>query len=142
MTRKKIYIHSSLLTALLFILTIQYSHEWERKLTLSPAYRLKDNLKTHQSRYKGQADGRVIINPPLINIARAQGSGNYGGGKSASQKVWLKNNVYHAKYKFLNFNSDRLSIYFGMKKANYRRYLKSYNYTDTALANLRSWRDK
>lgn len=56
--------------------------------------------------------------------------------------MWLKDGVYHAKYKFLNFNSDSLSIYFGMKKAHYRRYLKNYNYTDTEIANLRSWRDK
>ena len=77
-----------------------------------------------------------------MDISRAQGSGNYGRKKCASQKVWLKNNIYNARYNFLNFNSDKLSIHFGMNRKNYRNYLKNYNYSDTEIANLRSLRDK
>ncbi len=114
MTRQKFYTYSSIFTSLLFILTVQFSYEWEQKL---------------------------IIKPTGMDISYSQSSG-YGSRKGASQKVWLKDGVYHARYKFLNFNSDTLSIYFGMKKLNYRRYLKNYNYSDTEIANLRNWRDK
>jgi hypothetical protein len=115
MTRKKVYIYYSILSSLLFILSIQFSYEWEQKL---------------------------IIKPIGMDIFSAQDSGNYGSGRGASQKVWLKDGVYHARYKFLNFNSDTLSIYFGMNKPHYLSYLKNYNYSDTEIANLRSWRDK
>ena len=142
MSRQKVYIYSSILSSFLFILTVQFSYEWEQKLTLPPTYRLKGDLQIQQSRYTGQAGGRVIINPPLMDISYAQGSSQYGKGKGAAQKVWLKDGVYHAQYKFRNFNSDNLSIYFGMKKSHYRNYLKNYGYSDTEIANLRSWWEK
>ncbi|MEA3306689.1 MAG: hypothetical protein U9Q34_02790 [Elusimicrobiota bacterium] len=115
MTQQKIYIYSSILSTLLFVLSIQYSYDWEQKL---------------------------IIQPIGMDISYAQDSGTQGTRKGASQRLWLKDGVYHAQYKFRNFNSDNLSIYFGMNKLHYRRYLKNYNYTDTEIANLRSWRDK
>jgi hypothetical protein len=115
MTRNKIYIYSSILSALLFVLSIQYSYEWEQKL---------------------------IIKPTGMDISYTQDSGHYGSGKGAAQKVWLKDGVYHAQYKFRNFNSDNLSIYFGMNKSHYRTYLKNYGYSDTEIANLRAWREK
>ena len=77
-----------------------------------------------------------------MDISRSQDTGQNETRKGASQRLWLKDGVYHARYKFRNFNSDNLSIYFGMNKPHYRKYLKSYNYTDTEIANLRSWRDK
>ena len=143
MTSQRIYIYSSAFLVLCFILSVRLSYEWEQKLTLPPAYRLKGDLKIQKSRYAGQtAGGRVIINPVLMDISRAQGSGQYGRKKGASQKVWLKNNIYNARYNFLNFNSDKLSVYFGMNRKDYRNYLKNYNYSDTEIANLRSRRDK
>ncbi|MCK4935927.1 MAG: hypothetical protein KAR84_03675 [Elusimicrobiales bacterium] len=115
MTRRKIYIYSSILTVLLFVLSVQFSYEWEQKL---------------------------IIKPVGMDISRSQDTGQNETRKGASQRLWLKDGVYHARYKFRNFNSDNLSIYFGMNKPHYRKYLKNYNYTDIEIANLRSRRDK
>ncbi|MCG2725712.1 MAG: hypothetical protein L6420_05565 [Elusimicrobia bacterium] len=163
MIRQRVPLYSSVLLVLCFILSVKLSYEWEQKLTLPPAYRLKGDLprwnsensrdqspwnlldskgKIQKSRYAGQAGGRVIIKPIGMDISRAQGSGQYGRKKGASQKVWLKDGVYNAQYEFLNFNSDSISIYFGMNREQYHKYLKNYSYSDTEVANLRSWRDK
>jgi len=100
MSRQKVYIYSSILSSLLFILTVQFSYEWEQKLTLPPTYRLKGDLQIQQSRYTGQAGGRVIINPPLMDISYAQGSSQYGKRQgSCPKKYGLKDGVYHAQYK-------------------------------------------
>ena len=112
MVNQKIHFYSSILLVLCFILSIRLSYEWEQKL---------------------------IIKPIGMDISRAQSSGKHGRNKSASQRLWFKDNVYNARYKFLNFNSDTLHIYFGMNRGDYRKYLKNYGYSDTFISLRYRW---
>ncbi len=58
-----------------------------------------------------------------------------------SQKIYREGPDLKARYRFINFNRDRLTINFSMSGEDYGSYLSGYGYSDAEMAELRRWRE-
>lgn len=61
--------------------------------------------------------------------------------KGTAQRIRNENGTLEARYKFLNFNKDRLTVSFTMAETEYNRYLTGYGYSDAELSSLNQWRN-
>lgn len=59
--------------------------------------------------------------------------------KGVAQKISRANGRLEARYDFLNFNKDSLSVSFSMGEKDYGEYLAGYGYSDIKLAGLERW---
>lgn len=61
--------------------------------------------------------------------------------KGTSQKIYTEGTSLKARYSFINFNKDRVTVNFGMSGPDYMNYLAGYGYSDQEMAKLRAWRE-
>lgn len=100
--------------------------EWDRLLEVRPEGM---DLQRAQSSYEGEEDANYAP-----TSARTE-SGTW-------QKVSRAGGKLSARYGFINFNKDRLSVAYAMGEADFNRYLAGYGYTDAEMAALRDWKQK
>lgn len=96
--------------------------EWEAKLT--PPHFGRDLLRAQSSREESFYT-----------------SSSRRTEKGTSQRIYREGQTMKARYSFINFNRDSLTVTFAMTTSNYKKYLKGYGYTDNDMARLKIWRD-
>ncbi|MDP2866527.1 MAG: hypothetical protein Q8O90_09805 [Elusimicrobiota bacterium] len=61
--------------------------------------------------------------------------------KGTSQKIFTEGTSLKARYSFINFNKDRVTVNFAMSGRDYMNYLSGYGYSDQEMTRLRTWRE-
>ena len=110
------------LTAGFFAMAVYLSSQWEKKLTIYP---VGMDLARAQSNDEDEGSEEA----PVRNSVE----------KGTAQKIWRENASLNARYNFLNFNKDKLTISFAMTETEYNRYLADYGYSDAEIESLHQW---
>ena len=103
--------------------------EWEKKLVIYPV-----GMDMFRDQSSEEEDEEEEEEAPAPAAARTE--------RGTAQRISSSAAGVNARYNFVNFNKDRLSVSFGMTAAEYKKYLAGYGYTDTEMAALRAWREK
>ncbi|MCX5791327.1 MAG: hypothetical protein NTY45_03785 [Elusimicrobia bacterium] len=101
--------------------------EWDKKLEFRPAGR---DIFRAQSSEENEEEEQAYA-PTEVRLE-----------SGVSQKISRSGENFTARYNFINFDKDRISITFGMTADEYNRYLADYGYTDAEITALRDWREK
>ncbi|OGS11673.1 MAG: hypothetical protein A2285_08430 [Elusimicrobia bacterium RIFOXYA12_FULL_57_11] len=96
--------------------------EWEKKLAIFPEGR--DILRNQSSEEEEYAPAETRTE------------------NGVAQKITRSGGNFTARYNFINFNKDRVSVSFAMTSGEYANYLSGYGYRDSEMAELRAWREK
>ncbi|HAF96187.1 MAG: hypothetical protein A2X34_02010 [Elusimicrobia bacterium GWC2_51_8] len=119
-----------------FILTLHLSSQWADKLIIYPAGRdlprfQSSDEEEEDSAQEGQEETEEEEESPRPSRKE----------KGTAQRIRHENGTLDARYNFINFNRDRLTISFSITEKDYRTYLAGYGYSETELSNLTQWRN-
>ncbi|MBI4351929.1 MAG: hypothetical protein HY550_10850 [Elusimicrobia bacterium] len=106
--------------------------EWEKKLEILPAG--PDLLRAQSSDEEEEEEEEE-------SEERVYTSREKRTEKGTSQKITTEGNSLKARYGFINFNKDRVTVNFAMSGRDYMNYLTGYGYSDQEMSKLRAWRE-
>ncbi|HAH32919.1 MAG TPA: hypothetical protein DCL44_11465 [Elusimicrobia bacterium] len=132
MKSHRVFALFSLLTAGLFTLAGYLSWQWESKLVIYPVGRDLPRFQAAEDDEEEEGDEEAAYEEaPRQNREE----------KGTAQRIRHENGILEARYNFLNFNKDKLTISFTMTDRDYGSYLTGYGYSDTELSNLNKWQN-
>jgi hypothetical protein len=120
-----------ILLPVFFAVTFFLSSRWERELVVYPIGRDLPRRQSAEEEEPRRDDDEMAAEEESPVQNRTE--------KSTAQRIRRANGMLEARYKFLNFNKDSLSVSFSMTGKDYNNYISGYGYTDAKLANLSQW---
>ncbi|MDD5209703.1 MAG: hypothetical protein PHV36_09970 [Elusimicrobiales bacterium] len=115
--------------------------EWEKKLAVYPTG--PDLLRAQSSEDEEAGEDEEEEEQEAKKAeAKEYTSREKRTEKGTSQKIYTEGTALKARYSFVNFNKDRVTVSFGMTGSEYMTYLAGYGYADSEMNKLRAWREK
>ncbi len=128
-----------------FIMNFYLAFQWQEKLNL-PACG-GDLLYGGDYENEEEEDARDGEDEDAGEEDEAEETGNAEVLKNkketgTAQKISAGAGLLKARYEFINFNKDRLSVSFSVSQKYLAEYLKNYGYRDEEYETLKQWRQK
>jgi hypothetical protein len=132
----RFFIVSLAALAVMFALTLHLSCQWERSLIIYPAGRDLPRFQSsddEEEEAAAEEEEEPAAEEETPRLKRQE--------KGTAQRIRRENGMLEARYNFINFNKDRLSVSFALADRDYRAYLAGYGYSDTDLEDLNKWQN-
>jgi len=133
----EIKLHHLLALAACFAAAFILGAEWEKKLELYPVggdlARAQSSGEEDEEEEEGEEEEE--------SEEKTYTSREKHTEKGTSQKIYTEGTSLKARYSFINFNKDRVTVNFGMSGRDYMNYMSGYGYSDQEMRKLRTWRE-